>query len=268
LAPAVAIGLTISALVGSSTSAVASTPRVHMTWVRIGDPGNVPDKTVMASDRTTGYGSVPYAYRIGKYDVTNAQYVVFLNAVASKADPHLLFFPCMNRAQCYHEGSGIAKTGSPGDYHYAPQPGRAKMPVNYVNLFSAMRFANWMDNGQGDGSTEHGAYLLAGNGIIPTNLLNIHRTPGATVFLPSENEWYKAAYFDPRMDRYYDYPARLEQADDLRAAHRHPGQRELRTDHGVPQSREPRRPWHGRMVLERRDTGWRLHRFAEPERDL
>jgi formylglycine-generating enzyme required for sulfatase activity len=71
----------------------------------------------------------------------------------------------------------------------------------------AMRFANWMNNGQGNASTEHGAYTLAGNSVIPTNLFTIHRTPGAKILLPTENEWYKAAYYDPLKHRYYDYPA-------------------------------------------------------------
>ena len=185
----------------------AASTQVTYAWVTIGDAGNSPDTEVMVSDRTTGYGSVPYRYRIGKYDVTDAQYAAFLNAVASKSDPHLLFFPCMDHAACYHVGSGIARSGSPGSYHYAAQPGRAQRPVNYLNVFMAMRFANWMNNGQGHGSTERGAYTLTGNSIVPTNLLNIHRTPGAKIFLPNENEWYKAAYYDTKKHRYYDYPA-------------------------------------------------------------
>lgn len=184
----------------------ADTGRVHIAWVTVRDPGNKPDTEVMASDRTTGYGAVSYRYRIGKYDVTNAQYAAFLNAVAAKSDPHLLFFLCMNRSECYHEGSGIARTGTPGHYRYFAQPGGARRPVNYVNVFDAMRFANWMNNGQGHAGTEHGAYTLRGNSVVPTNLLSIHRTRGARVFLPNENEWYKAAYFDPRKKRYYDYP--------------------------------------------------------------
>ena len=64
-------------------------------------------------------------------------------------------------------------------------------PVNYVSWYDAARFANWMMNGQGSGSTEVGAYTLSGNtGIITKN-------SGANVYLPSEDEWYKAAYYDP-----------------------------------------------------------------------
>jgi formylglycine-generating enzyme required for sulfatase activity len=64
-------------------------------------------------------------------------------------------------------------------------------PVNYVSWYDAARFANWMMNGQGSGSTETGAYTLSGNTGITT------KSVSATVYLPSEDEWYKAAYYDP-----------------------------------------------------------------------
>jgi len=50
-----------------------------------------------------------------------------------------------------------------------------------------VRFTNWLQNGQGNGSTESGVYTI-GNGV------NEIRNPSATYFIPSENEWYKAAY--------------------------------------------------------------------------
>jgi formylglycine-generating enzyme required for sulfatase activity len=46
--------------------------------VPVGDAGNAAD--------ATGYGAVAYHYRIGKYEVTNAEYCEFLNAVV-KSDP-------------------------------------------------------------------------------------------------------------------------------------------------------------------------------------
>ena len=61
-----------------------------LSFVTVGDPGNVADTTVMTTDSTTGYGSVPYAYQMGKYDVTLAQYSAFLNAVA-RSDPYGLY---------------------------------------------------------------------------------------------------------------------------------------------------------------------------------
>jgi formylglycine-generating enzyme required for sulfatase activity len=64
-----------------------------------------------------------------------------------------------------------------------------------------------MNNGQGDGDTETGAYTLAGGTPVPTNAATMRRNPGAKIALTSENEWYKAAYYDGAKGVYYDYPA-------------------------------------------------------------
>src|SRR5262245_38168815 len=68
---------------------------VSIRWVDVGHPGNRPDTEVMAADRTTGYGAVPYDFKVAKFLVTNAEYAAFLNAVARDGDPYLLWFPCM-----------------------------------------------------------------------------------------------------------------------------------------------------------------------------
>ena len=48
---------------------------VTIETVLIGNPGNPPDTRY----DPTGIGSVGYDYRIGKYEITNAQYAEFLN---------------------------------------------------------------------------------------------------------------------------------------------------------------------------------------------
>ena len=77
----------------------------------------------------------------------------------------------------------------------------AQRPVVYVSWFDAARFANWMMNGQGNASMETGAYTLNGatSGIITANI-------GAQVYIPSENEWYKAAYYNAANTSYSLYP--------------------------------------------------------------
>jgi formylglycine-generating enzyme required for sulfatase activity len=62
-----------------------------------------------------------------------------------------------------------------------------------------MRFVNWLQNAQSSGGSESGAYAI-GNGT------NVVRHPFAKYFLPTENEWYKAAYYDPAGSDYHDYP--------------------------------------------------------------
>ena len=53
-----------------------------------------------------------------------------------------------------------------------------------------------------------GAYTLLGETPVPSNGLTVTRNAGANIFLPSENEWYKAAYWDPGTQSYFAYPAR------------------------------------------------------------
>lgn len=51
-----------------------------------------------------------------------------------------------------------------------------------------------MHNGQGSGGTETGADTLVSgltNGFVPA------RNPGAQFYIPTEDEWYKAAYYSP-----------------------------------------------------------------------
>ncbi|MBW2667687.1 MAG: PEP-CTERM sorting domain-containing protein, partial [Deltaproteobacteria bacterium] len=63
--------LLLSAAFLLSTSAASA---VTVDWVTVGDPGNAAD--------TTSYGAVADEYRIGKFEVSNAEYAEFLNAVA------------------------------------------------------------------------------------------------------------------------------------------------------------------------------------------
>jgi formylglycine-generating enzyme len=81
--------------------------------------------------------------------------------------------------------------------------------VDYVSFWNAARFCNWLHNGQDSGDTETGAYLNIGNQTA------FARQPGAKYFIPTENEWYKAAYFDPNkggagLPGYWDYPTKSD----------------------------------------------------------
>jgi formylglycine-generating enzyme required for sulfatase activity len=180
-------------------------------WVTVGDPGNPADTEVMTccgtATGTTGYGSVADVYRIGKYKVTNAQYAEFLNAVAD-TDTYRLYNEGMGDPNAWARG-GITRSGTSGSYTYSTIAGREDMPVNLVSFWDALRFANWLHNGQPTGAqdnstTEDGAYTITAQGIANNS---ITRNAGATIFLASEDEWYKAAYYDALSSSYFDYPA-------------------------------------------------------------
>ena len=182
--------------------AVMSAPAaaVLIDTVVVGNAGNAAD--------TTGFGAVGYDYFIGAKEVTNAQYVEFLNAKAAD-DPLGLYNPAMAGPF-----GGITRSGSPGSFTYSVIAGRGEKPVNYVNWYDAVRFTNWLHNGQGSGDTETGAYTLLGGTAVPTNGLSVTRNPDARWFLPSEDEWYKAAYHknDGVTGNYFDYPTSSDTA--------------------------------------------------------
>jgi formylglycine-generating enzyme required for sulfatase activity len=169
---------TLAATAALITSASAS---VTIDYVSVGNAGNAAD--------STGYGAVAYAYQIGKYEVTNAQYGAFLNAAdPTGANANGIY----NANMGSNDRGGITYTaGAASGAKYTIRTSMGDKPVNYVSWYDAARFANWLHNGQGSGSTETGAYTLTLNtGIITKNV-------GANVYLPSEDEWYKAAYYDP-----------------------------------------------------------------------
>ena len=177
------------------------TSAVTIDWVLVGDPGNAAD-TPSSNCFAANCGSVGYEYFISKYEVTNAQYAEFLNAKAQD-DPFGLYNPNMG-AQAQ---GGITRSGSPGSYTYAVKSGFADKPVNYVSFYDSLRFANWLNNGQQSADTETGAYTLLGGTAEPSNGTTVTAEPGANIFLPTGNEWYKAAYWAPGTQSYLDYPA-------------------------------------------------------------
>lgn len=157
-------------------------------FVTVGDPGN-PGDTVTTNQGSENPGSVGYSYRIAKYEVTNAQFAEFLNA---KAQTDSLWPYLYDSNMGSSVNGGITRSGSAGSYTYSVKENMANKPVNYVDVYAAMRFVNWLNNGQGSGSMEQGAYAL-GN----TSSFSGTRDPSATYFLPSEDEWHKAAYYQP-----------------------------------------------------------------------
>ncbi len=193
--------LATSALVALILASLA-VPNAHAVTIdmaTVGNPGNAAD--------TTGYGRVDYEYGIGTTHITIDQYCEFLNAVA-KTDTYGLYDEGVNWAPV----SGISRTGSPGSYAYTPTapvgpsyPGitDGNRPITKLTWFSAARFTNWMANGQPTGSqiastTERGAYQLDGRTTgaqVPRSSVNPNTGAMPTFVIPTENEWYKAAYY-------------------------------------------------------------------------
>jgi len=180
---------------------MASAQPITIDTVFVGDAGNDND--------STGFGGVSYGYHISTTPVTNAQYTAFLNAVDSGgSNPNGIY----NSNMGSDIRGGISfNSGAASGSKYAVRTNMGNKPVNFVSWFDAARFTNWLHNGQGSGSTETGAYTLnnATSGIVTKNV-------EAIVWIPSENEWYKAAYYDPTLNDgdggYWLYPTQSNTA--------------------------------------------------------
>lgn len=196
--------------------------QTSLRTVLIGDPGNAadtrrettfvfpPDSRQQGDVGTLGAGSVAVAFYMGKYEVTTSQYTAFLNAVAD-TDAYGLY----NTAMAGSKACGILRTGTTGSYQYSVAANCANRPVNYVSWGDAARFANWLHNGQPNTgvqdstTTETGAYALNG-AISRTALMAVTRSSNAQWFIPTDNEWYKAAYYKggSASAGYWTYPYR------------------------------------------------------------
>jgi formylglycine-generating enzyme required for sulfatase activity len=171
---------------------------ITMETVAVGNPGNAADTRYA----TPGYGAVGYTYNIGTYEVTVEQYTAFLNAVA-KSDAYGLYNSSMGNVSVNdYSGCGIQQTGSSGNFTYSVLAGFENRPVTYVTWGDAARFVNWLNNGQPTGAqglttTESGAYFLNGATSDADLQAAVTRQTGAKYALPTVDEWYKAAFYDP-----------------------------------------------------------------------
>jgi sulfatase modifying factor 1 len=158
------ICLAVVCVMAVANVASADTIRgISMDFVTIGNAGNAGD--------TTGYGAVVNNYRIGKYEVTNAQWNTFTAAAG-------------------------APLGNDGGYSYSATYTGDQQPTNNVSWYEALQFCNYLTSGD----KSKGAYQFSGNNANPGSFLEIDRvssisTYGTTYVIPTEDEWYKAAYF-------------------------------------------------------------------------
>jgi len=161
----------------------SGTNQFGIDFVTVGNPGN--------SNDTTGYGGVPYSYRIGKYTISQNQ----VDAATR------------NGLQNVTAGAWS------GD-----------QPAANISWYEAAAYVNWLNTSQGyrpayNLTFTNGAWSMALWPISPDTNGNVAWTLGGTnlfrnarchYFLPSENEWYKAAYYDPNKNGgsggYWLYP--------------------------------------------------------------
>lgn len=166
-----------------------SNPLMLDNYIHIADEKNSKD--------STGYGSVDYTYNISKYPLTNYEYTEFLNAI----DPE-----GTNPEEAYNSkmyssvfGGIIFIYMNSNGLKYITKPNMKDKPVNFISWFNCARYCNWLHNGKpiftktsdASDARNFGAYTVGtavkGNTTIKNDGSNYH--------IPTENEWYKAAYY-------------------------------------------------------------------------
>jgi sulfatase modifying factor 1 len=171
--------LNLRAFATCLTLAAASMATSAMGQVRMNRPINDVGNPAQTSGPNAGLGSVNYEYMMSSSEVTVAEYAAFLNSAAGATDPRGL----------YNASMPITKSGAT----YTVTTGFADRPITFVNWFSAARYVNWLNTG----TTETGAYNLNGTNVIVPRTVS---TSQPTFVLPNQDEWYKAAFFNPTLN--------------------------------------------------------------------
>jgi len=146
---------------------------IDIDFVTIGNPGNPGDTRTDYPDSADPYGcgAVGYEYQIGKYEITNAQWDAFVSAAGAPTGTNNAYFK-----SAYFTGDNI--------------------PTNSVSWYEAAQFCNYLTSGD----KSQGAYQFSGNNANPGDFEGIDRdsavsTYGIAYVIPTEDEWYKAAYY-------------------------------------------------------------------------
>ncbi|MBM4109547.1 MAG: formylglycine-generating enzyme family protein [Phycisphaerae bacterium] len=165
-------------------------PSYGLDFVTVGAPGNratIPEEVFQTP--WLRVGAVPYEYRIMRTEVTNAQWVRFLNAYAPyyTGDPWALQLTGM---WIYRTAGGA----------YEVEPGADQWPVEIGWRLAAI-YCNWLHNDMGSEAWafKTGAYDVSTFTVNQWGLPieQSTRSPGARFWIPSWDEWAKAAFYDP-----------------------------------------------------------------------
>ncbi len=156
----------------------------EIEFVTIGDPGNPADESPNPA------GAVDYEYRIGKYEIPEDAVRKVNTASAAAGEP-----------------LGITLDDRGPD-----------KPATSVSWFEAAKFVNWLNTTKGVSPAykfdDQGEFQLWEETDPGFDEDNLFRNARAFYFLPSIDEWHKAAYYDPINDRYFDYPTGSDDVPD------------------------------------------------------
>ena len=168
-------------------------------------------------------GSVGYTYGIAELETTVAQYVTFLNTVDPRGrNARQLYFDDMSPTNWPQYGSiSYNASASLGQHYSVAFPEWADKPFAFGDFSRAARFVNSMNNGKVLSKTSSSSngfsyvtYTVRLSPQTETGMYDVNnpatkRTASTGFVIPSNNEWVKAAYYDPKgggTDSYWAYP--------------------------------------------------------------
>jgi formylglycine-generating enzyme required for sulfatase activity len=166
--------------------ATLNNPKNLSCFLSIGNPAN--------ASSIRGFGKVDYSFYIQQYEVTNSQYVEFLNSVDHLGN--LGLYNALMSTDNINGGINRSFNTDLNKYIYSTKPNMNLKPVTFITYLSAIRYVNWISSE--NNITETGVYTITNN-IVSSRLST------ALYFLPNQNEWFKAAYYNPNLSTYSVY---------------------------------------------------------------
>jgi hypothetical protein len=167
-------------------------PDYGLQWRTVGSPGNAAFQGP-PGNQLSGYGAVDHSFRLTATEVTNSTWAEFCNAYAPfyQGDPYSTAL----------SGTGVYSVPGPGGLPvFQAFAGLENAPAG-VSWRMAARYVNWLASGQAHEAAafERGAYDTSTFGSSPGGGWTDQRIhdPSASIWIPSIDEWLKAAYFDP-----------------------------------------------------------------------
>lgn len=186
-----------AAVTAASITCAQNVPSYDFQWATIGDVGNPAYLNGPSWSPTLGRGSVGYEYRISKLEVTTAQWMEFVNTFATQSDDLTQFGnPSFWGATIDPDYDG------PGRRYVLQSglPSAGLVPVGGIDWRTSAMYCNWLHNQKSTdlASTTYGAYDTSTFTRNPDGTFNDQTapSPGAKFWIPSLDEWMKAAYFD------------------------------------------------------------------------
>lgn len=164
-------------------------------------------------------GGVGYGFGIGKLEVTVGQWVKFLNTVDPRGtDKHNLYSETESGEAWPRFGQVDFSAGAPVGRHYSPAaPEWVDKPYGFADFLRSARFVNSLTNGKllskrsgSEGVFTYDVYRVrlsrqTERGMYDMRKRKATRSKGAGFVVPSQDEWIKAAYYDPMGGGTYSY---------------------------------------------------------------